>query len=175
MYIKYGGNAKAMHVLVTSIKTDYKGDATAYWQENCALVEKGLKNLVVNQFNRLQSLNPNAYKLLCRLGCYRYQDIPKVTEDALLALLWDIPDQQQRMYIIRSLKNLRLFEFAKGKYWLHTLIKEESVKRLKLSQEWEEVNQKAAEFWRGSVKDIRIMEDAKKAFEAYYHYESIYD
>ncbi|MDK2410237.1 tetratricopeptide repeat protein [Aphanizomenon sp. PH219] len=175
MHIKYGGNAKAMHVLVGSIKTDYQGDATAYWQENCTLVERGLKNLVVNQFNRLQSLNPNAYKLLCRLGCYRYQDIPQVTEDALLALLWDIPDQQQCMYVIRSLKSLRLFEFAKGKYWLHTLIKEESIKRLKSSQEWEEVNRKAAEFWRGSVKNIRTMEDAKKAFEAYYHYECIHD
>jgi tetratricopeptide (TPR) repeat protein len=175
MHIKYGGNAKAMNILLGSIKTDYEGDATAYWQENCTLVEKGLKNLVVNQFNRLQSLNPNAYKLLCRLGCYRYQDIPQVTEDALLALLWDIPDQQQCIYIIRSLKNLRLFEFAKGKYWLHTVIKEESIKRLKSSQEWEEVNRKAAEFWRGSVKSIRTMEDAKKAFEAYYHYECIHD
>ncbi|WP_168651167.1 tetratricopeptide repeat protein [Dolichospermum sp. UHCC 0352] len=175
MYIKYGGNAKAMHILLGSIKTDYQGDATAYWQENCTLVERGLKNLVINQFERLQSLNPNAYKLLCRLGCYRYQDIPQVTEDALLALLWDIPDQQQCIYIIRSLKNLRLFEFAKGKYWLHTVIKEESIKRLKSSQEWEEVNRKAAEFWRGSVKSIRTMEDAKKAFEAYYHYECIHD
>ena len=79
-------------------------------------MEKGLKNLVVNQFERLQSLNTNAYKLLCRLGCYRYQDIPQVTEDALLALLWDIPDQQQCIYIIKTLRNLRLFEFAKGKW-----------------------------------------------------------
>jgi len=175
MHIKYGGNAKAMNILLGSIETDYERDATAYWQENCTLVEPGLKNLVVNQFNRLQSLNPNAYKLLCRLGCYRYQDIPQVTEDALLALLWDIPEQQKCIYIIRSLKNLRLFEFAKGKYWLHTVIKEESIKRLKSSQEWEEVNRKAAEFWRGSVKNIRTMEDAKKAFEAYYHYECIHD
>jgi tetratricopeptide (TPR) repeat protein len=55
------------------------------------------------------------------------------------------------------------------------VIKEESIKRLKSSQEWEEVNRKAAEFWRGSVKNIRTMEDAKKAFEAYYHYECIHD
>ncbi|GCL43657.1 tetratricopeptide repeat protein [Dolichospermum planctonicum] len=175
MHIKYGGNAKAMHILLGSIKTDYQGDATTYWQENCTLVERGLKNLVVNQFERLQSLNPNAYKLLCRLGCYRYQDIPQITEDALLALLWDIPDQQQCIYIIRYLKNLRLFEFTKGKYWLHTVIREESIKRLKSSQEWQEVNRKAAEFWTGSVNNIRTIEDAKKAFEAYYHYECIHD
>ncbi|MDB9435624.1 tetratricopeptide repeat protein [Dolichospermum lemmermannii CS-548] len=175
MHIKYGGNAKAMNILLGSIKTDYEGDTTAYWQENCTLVEPGLKNLVVNQFNRLQNLNPNAYKLLCRLGCYRYQDIPQVTEDALLALLWDIPDQQKCIYIIRTLKNLRLFEFTKGKYWLHTVIREESIKRLKSSQEWQEVNRKAAEFWQGSVKSIRTIEDAKKAFEAYYHYECIHD
>ena len=175
MHIKYGGNTKAMHILIGSIKTNYEGDATAYWQENCTLVERGLKNLVVNQFNRLQSLNPDAYKLLCRLGCYRYQDIPQVTEDALLALLWDIPDQQRCIYIIRTLKNLRLVEFVNGKYWLHPVIREESIKRLKSSQEWEEVNRKAAEFWRGSVENIRTMEDTKKAFEAYYHYECIHD
>ena len=55
------------------------------------------------------------------------------------------------------------------------MIREESIKRLKSSQEWEEVNRKAAEFWRGSVKNIRTSEDAKKAFEAYYHYECIHD
>jgi hypothetical protein len=32
MHIKYGGNAKAMHILLGSIKTNYEGDATAYWQ-----------------------------------------------------------------------------------------------------------------------------------------------
>ncbi|MDD1434361.1 ATP-binding protein [Dolichospermum sp. ST_sed6] len=175
MHIKYGGNAKAMHILLGSIKTNYEGDATAYWQENCTLVERGLKNLVVNQFERLQSLNPNAYKLLCRLGCYRYQDILQVTEDALLALLWDIPNHQWCIYIIRTLRNLRLVEFVNGKYWLHPVIREESIKRLKSSQEWEEVNRKAAEFWRGSVKNIRTSEDTKKAFEAYYHYECIHD
>jgi len=175
MHIKYGGNAKAMHILIGSIKTDYEGDATAYWQENCTLVERGLKNLVVNQFERLQSLNPDAYKLLCRLGCYRYQDIPQVTEDALLALLWDIPDHQRCIYIIKALRNLRLVEFVNGKYWLHSVIKEESIKRLKSSQEWEGVNRKAAEFWRGSVKNIRTSEDTKKAFEVYYHYECIHD
>jgi tetratricopeptide (TPR) repeat protein len=55
------------------------------------------------------------------------------------------------------------------------VIREESIKRLKSSQEWHEVNRKAAEFWRGSVKSIRTMEDAKKAFEAYYHYECIHE
>jgi hypothetical protein len=40
MHIKYRGNAKAMHILIGSIETNYEGDATAYWQENCTLVEK---------------------------------------------------------------------------------------------------------------------------------------
>lgn len=76
----YGGNAKAMGIFCGIIREDYDGNIGEYWQENHhdPLVETDLKNLVSSQFERLQQLDLQAYKLLCRLGCYRYQDLPKV-------------------------------------------------------------------------------------------------
>ncbi|MGL5064932.1 MAG: tetratricopeptide repeat protein, partial [Microcoleus sp.] len=72
----YGGNAKAMGIICGAIREDFDGDMEAYWLEHSddPLVETDLKNLVTRQFDRLQELDPEAYKLLCRLGCYRYQD-----------------------------------------------------------------------------------------------------
>jgi hypothetical protein len=169
MHAKYVGNAKAMDILLGTMQTDYKGDMSVYWQYNSTLVETAFKNLIESQFNRLQNLDPTAYKLLCRLGCYRYQNIPYLSRDALLALLWDIPNEQQRIYVIKSLQDRRLMEFCielgKIYYWLHPVIREEAVERLKASNEWEQVNRKAAEFWRSSVKTIETKEDAKKNFD----------
>jgi ferritin-like metal-binding protein YciE len=174
MHKVYGGNAKAMDILLGVMKEDYKGDMAAYWQENCTLLETELKNLVESQFNRLQTLDTEAYKLLCRLGCFRYQDVPRVSIDALLALLWDVPEDKRRD-VIKSLKNRCLVEFEKGEYWLHPVIRKQGIERLKASGEWEEVNRKAAEFWTKSVTTVETIDDARKAFEAYYHYLEIHD
>ncbi|AFW95069.1 TPR repeat-containing protein [Anabaena sp. 90] len=169
MHKVYGGNAKAMDILLGVMREDYKGDMAAYWQENCTFVETELKNLVESQFNRLQILDTEAYKLLCRLGCFRYQDVPRVSIDALLALLWDISEEKQKN-VIKSLRNRCLVEFEKGEYWLHPVIREQAIERLKASGEWEEVNHKAAEFWTESVNTIEAINDAIRAFEAYHHY-----
>ncbi|MEA5576542.1 tetratricopeptide repeat protein [Anabaena sp. UHCC 0451] len=174
MYKVYGGNAKAMDILLGVIREDYKGDIAAYWQENSTLVETELKNLVKSQFKRLETLDTEAYKLLCRLGCFRYQDVPRVSIDALLALLWDVP-QEKRRDVIKALKNRCLVEFEKGEYWLHPVVREQGIERLKGSGEWEEVNRKAAEFWTESVKSVETIEDAHKAFEAYYQFLEIND
>ncbi|MBE9198133.1 MULTISPECIES: tetratricopeptide repeat protein [unclassified Nodularia (in: cyanobacteria)] len=169
MHKVYGGNAKAMDILLGVMRTDFDGDMAAYWQENSTLVETELKNLVDSQFNRLQTLDTEAYKLLCRLGCFRYQDVPRVSSDALLALLWDVPENKQRD-VIKSLQNRYLVEFEKGEYWLHPIIREQGIERFKASGEWEKVNRKAAEYWNESVKTVETIEDARRAFEAYYHY-----
>lgn len=174
MHKVYGGNAKAMDILFGVMRTDYDGDMVAYWQENCTWVETELKNLVESQFNRLQTLDIEAYKLLCRLGCFRYQDVPRVSIDALLALLWDIPEDKRRD-VIKSLRNRCLVEFEKGEYWLHPVIREQGIERLKTRGEWEEVNRKAAYFWSESLKTIETIYDARKALEAYYHYLEIND
>ncbi|MEA5599226.1 tetratricopeptide repeat protein [Rivularia sp. UHCC 0363] len=171
MHHAYGGNAKAMGILCGSIQEDFDGDITAYWQENHAdpLAVTDLKNLAASQFNRLQNLDSQAYRLLCRLGCYRYQDVPTVPTQGFLSLLWDVAPEQHRQ-IIASLKNRSLIEFSKGEYWLHPVIRAEAISRLRNGEDWEITNHKAAEFWTDSVQTIETFQDALQALEAYYHY-----
>ncbi|MEG4961518.1 MULTISPECIES: tetratricopeptide repeat protein [unclassified Microcoleus] len=172
----YGGNAKAMGILCGAIREDFDGNMVSYWRENSAdpLVKTDLNNLVTSQFNRLQELDPAAYKLLCRLGCYRYQDVPTVPTEGLLCLLWDVPEGQKRRVLNRC-ENRSLVEFNKGKYWLHPMIRAEAIALLRASEDWEEANRKAAEFWMDSVQTVETVEDALMAFEAYYHYVQIND
>ncbi|HYX13182.1 MAG TPA: tetratricopeptide repeat protein [Nostoc sp.] len=173
----YGGNAKAMQILRGAILTDFSGDIHAYWQENCTdlLMERELKDLVASQFNRLQKNDLEAYRLLCRLGCYRYQDIPSLPIEGVLCLLWDVPEQKRRG-VIKALQDLSLIEAKKGQYWLHPVIQYEAISRLRLvSEEWELVNRKAAECWTQRVTSIKNITDALTALEAYYHYVEISD
>jgi len=171
MHRAYGGNAKAMGILCGAIVEDFDGDMTAYWQENNAdlLAVTDLKNLAVSQINRLQALDPQAYRLLCRLGCYRYQDVSTISSLGMCALLWDVSPSQHRQ-IITSLKNRSLVEFHKSEYWLHPVIRAEAIARLRHSHEWEITNHKAAEFWTASIPKIATFSDALQALEAYYHY-----
>ncbi|QZZ22409.1 tetratricopeptide repeat protein [Leptothermofonsia sichuanensis E412] len=174
----YGGNAKAMKILSGAILNDFDGNIEAYWQENRddLLFDRELRDLVSSQFNRLQQIDPEAYRLLCRLGCYRYQDIPYIPIEGIFCLLWDVPESQ-RKWILRSLQDRSLLEFrrAKGKYWLHPVIRAEAITRLRASQEWEVINRKAAEFWMNSVQIVETIDDALCALEAYHHYLEIND
>jgi len=176
MHQAYGGNAKVMGILRGTIQTDFAGNAIAYWQENHAdpLAATDLKNLIASQFHRLQTLDLPAYRLLCRLGCYRYQDVAKIPTQGVLDLLWDVPTQQQRQ-IIAALRDRCLIEFQQGEYWLHPAIRAEAIARLRASDEWTVVNRKAAEFWTNSIPAIHTIKDALQALEAYYHYIEIND
>ncbi|AFY43419.1 tetratricopeptide repeat protein [Nostoc sp. PCC 7107] len=167
----YSGNAKAMGILCGAMQEDFGGDMCLYWQENHAdpLAATDLKNLAVSQINRLQTLDPQAYRLLCRLGCYRYQDIPSIPSPGLFCLLWDVPPAEHRQ-IIASLRNRSLIECNQGEYWLHPVIQSEAIARLRNSDEWEITHHKAAEFWTASVPKIATFQDALQALEAYYHY-----
>ncbi len=176
MHKIYGGNAKAMGILSGVIAEDFAGDMQSYWQEYQAnpLGKIDLKNLVASQFNRLQKLDADAYQLLCRLGCYRYQDVPNIVKAGLLALLWDVRAGKEQQ-IIESLRNRSLVEFASGQYWLHPVIRAEAVSRLKESQQWLIINDKVAHFFTNSVKKVITIADALMALEAYYHYVEIED
>ena len=171
MHKAYGGNALAMTILCDPIQRD--GGMVVYWQEHKVeadlLVELAVENLVKEQFNRLEKTYPEAYRLLCRLGCYRYQDVPTVPTEGLLSLLWDVPEAQRRR-VIESLRSRSLVECFKGEYWLHPVIRAEAISRLRESEDWKITNQTAAEFWTESVKTVETIADAKKALEAYYHY-----
>jgi tetratricopeptide (TPR) repeat protein/DNA-binding Xre family transcriptional regulator len=174
MHKAYGGNAKAMEILSSAILQDYDGNSEAYWQANQGdlLIEKDLEDLVTCQFNRLQQLNPDAYKLLCRMGCYRYQDVPTVPEEGLFCLLWGVPEAQHRR-VVKSLRDRSLVEFKNGEYWLHPVIRAEAIARLRASEDWETANCKAADFWNSSIKTITTPQEGLKKLEAYYQYKNI--
>ena len=167
----YGGNAKAMTIIASAISEEFAGNMQAYWQENqeYPLVKIGLKNLISSQFDHLKSLDREAYNLLCRLGCYRYQDIAEIEKKGVLALLWDVDILKQHQ-VIESLINRSLVEFNQGKYFLHPVIRSEGIRRLKSNKTWEMVNQKVAEFFTNTVQKILTIQDATTALEAYYHY-----
>ncbi len=180
----YGGNALAMKLLSNLINNDYQGDMVAYWRDNKTednlIVETAVANLIKEQFERLQkninqNINRDAYNLLCRLGCYRYQDVPTVPEAGLLCLLWDVAENQHKR-IIKVLKDRALVEFNKDSdYWLHPVIREVAIERLRKSKDCEKANTQAAEFWTKKVKTVETVEKALTAFEAYYHYIEIQD
>ncbi|MBW4553819.1 MAG: tetratricopeptide repeat protein [Aphanocapsa sp. GSE-SYN-MK-11-07L] len=176
MHQAYGGNAKAMGILAGMIQADFAGSIAAYWQthQTDLLATTDLKNLVASQVNRLQNLDPQAYRLFCRLGCYRYQDVARIPAAGLICLLWDLPPAQH-WQVITSLQNRSLIEHQQGGYWLHPVIQAEAVVRLRGSPDWALANQKAAEFWTDQIQTITTLPDALQALEAYYHYAAIPD
>jgi len=164
-----------MNILCAPIQRD--GGMVAYWQEykvEAGLLVNIVKNLIEEQFERLKEIYPEAYKLLCRLGCYRYQDVPTVPTEGLLCLLWDVPERDKRR-VIEWLRNLSLVECQNREYWLHPVIREEAISRLRESEYWEEANRKAAEFWQNSFNKILTIKDAHIAYETYYHHVVIKD
>jgi tetratricopeptide (TPR) repeat protein len=172
----YGGNAKAMDILSGAIAEDFAGDMAAYWRVNQddLLIERDLEDLVTTQFERIRELDGDAYNLLCRMGCYRYQDVPRVPIEGLLCLLWDVAEGQRRR-VVKALQDRSLVDCVEGEYWLHPVIRGEAIGRLRKWEDWEVSNRKAAEFWTVNVKAVETLEDVLRAFEAYYHYLGIKD
>jgi AAA domain len=172
----YGGNAKAMSILCGAILTDYSGNIAAYWEENQndLLIERALEDLVVGQFDRIQQLDPDAYNLLCRMGCYRYQDVPTVPIEGLFCLLWDVAENRRRR-VVRALQERSLVDCVEGEYWLHPVIRGEAIGRIKDNEDWELANRKAADFWTENVGTIENVDDAVRAFEAYFQCMEICD
>jgi tetratricopeptide (TPR) repeat protein len=176
MHHAYGGNAKAMGILSGVILTEYDGDMDTYWQQSHRdlLHPTDLKNLIDSQLQRLQSHDPQAYRLFCRLGCYRYQAIPTVPLEGVFALLWDVPDAQKRSAVV-ALQNRSLIESYKGAYSLHPVLQEAAISLLQPTADWHLTQTAAAEFWSASVLSIQTVQDALKALEAYYHYLAVQD
>ncbi len=164
----YGGNAKAMEILCSTVQTDFNGNLETYWQAYSAdpLAEIDLKNLVLSQIDRLQCLDPIAYQLLCRLSCYRYQTIATLPLSAVLAQ----GDDSEGQRAIASLRNRSLIEVENGQYWLHPVIRAMAIERLRQSGLWEQANRTAATYWTNSVELMATLADAQQALEAYYHY-----
>jgi len=174
----YQGNALAMKMLRSSITADHDNSIDEYWTfhrtEEGVVVEQAIANLIIEQFNRLQEVCPTAYQLLYRMGCFRFQDVPTVPRAGLLCLLWGIVEHEG-VKAIRDLGDRGLVERVNREYKLHPLIRQEAVKRLQDSEDWEQANRKAAEFWTDWVKSIETVNHLLQCFEAYYHYFAIDD
>ncbi|MBE9028298.1 tetratricopeptide repeat protein [filamentous cyanobacterium LEGE 11480] len=172
----YGGNAKAMGLIAGTVQTDFEQDLTAYWQNHQThqQLELDLTQLVLNQIRRLQQLDTSAYWLLCRMSCYRYQDVAQLPIAALRAMLWDTPNDQQTQ-VINALERRSLLEFSKGKYWLHPVVREVAIAQLRQSDEWDQANTAAALFWTTHIQQILTQQDALAALESYHHYIAIND
>ena len=175
MHRAYGGNAKAMGILTGVILTEYDGDIDTFWQQNQAVLlhSTDLKNLVEAQLKRLQLHDAQAYRLFCRLSCYRFQSVPSVPLEGVLALLWDVPETQKRGVLV-ALQNRSLVEAHKGEYSLHPVLQEAAMTLISTA-DWQTAQAAAAKFWTASVQTIESTQDALKALEAFYHYQAIQD
>ncbi|MBE9139855.1 NB-ARC domain-containing protein [Nodosilinea sp. LEGE 07088] len=180
MHSAYGGNAKAMEILAGAVQADFEGSLATYWQAHSQdlLGPIDLKNLVESQIYRLKALDPEAYQLFCRLGVYRYQEVPTISQAAVDCLMGDIPAQRHPA-IVTSLRNRSLLECRQGRYWLHPVVRAGALAQLSatpaFATEWESAHRAAAQCWSDSIRQIGTLEDARQALEAYYHYVAIQD
>ncbi|NEO87937.1 MAG: hypothetical protein F6J87_27315 [Spirulina sp. SIO3F2] len=172
----YGGNALVMKKLCHPIQRYAQGNLAGYWKhyppQNAGL-EKNIQNFLIEQLERLRAC-PNAYKLLCRMGCFRFQDIPRVPMEALFAILWDIPETQ-RLEAVQELQDRDLVEWEQDEFWLHPFVQKIASVFLKRQSDWENTNRYLADFWTNSIQEINTLSDAITAFEAYHHYMAIQD
>ncbi len=180
MHSAYGGNAKAMEILAGVVQADFEHSLAAYWQAHSQdlLGPVDLKNLVESQIHRLRALDPEAYRVFCRLGVYRYQEVPTLPCAAVQCLMADIPPQRHPA-IVTSLRNRSLLEYRQGRYWLHPVVQAGALGQLaadaKATTDWETAHRAAARCWSDSIQRICTQEDAIQALEAYYHYVAIQD
>ncbi len=180
MHSAYGGNAKAMEILSGAVQADFEGSLAHYWQAHGQdlLGPVDLKNLVESQIKRLHDLDPDAHHLFCRLGVYRYQDVPTIPWESVQCLMADIPAQRHQA-IVTSLRNRSLLECRQGRYWLHPAVRSGALAQLAASaqdsSEWESAHRAAARCWSDRIGRICTLDDAIQALEAYYHYVAIGD
>jgi hypothetical protein len=79
--------------------------------------------------------------------------------------------------VVDNLFNRCLIKFSEQDrgYFLHPVMREEAVSRLKdehseWTEEGQEANRKAAEFFKDTLSEIKTTEDALIGFEVIYHY-----
>ncbi|WP_126389120.1 ATP-binding protein [Pseudanabaena sp. ABRG5-3] len=181
MHRDYGGNAECMCVLSGNITNarEHKMNLEAYWERNKEdlRAHPRIEGLIKWQFDVLEHENPLAYKLLCRMGCYRYQDaVATVPEQGLLDLLWDEATTKPRR-VVDNLFNRCLIKFSEKDrgYFLHPVMREEAVSRLKdrngkWTEEGKDVNILAAKFFDSTLQRILTVTDALQGFEIIFHY-----
>jgi tetratricopeptide (TPR) repeat protein len=171
------GNPKAMEILKGAAISEFDGDLEAYWH-SCGrnlLMNRTVEHLVQSQITAIATSNPAAYRLLCRLGAYRYQNNSSIDSAGVNAMLWDVPPAQQSA-VIQSLRDRSLLESRKNQiFWLHPLLQSEAWRRLRDSADWEISHRQAGAFWLNQTTSVNTVDDAQRLLEAYHHYLEIDD
>ncbi len=174
----YNGNAKVMDILYGAIKNRFDGNIGVYWNryKDVLLADSELETLISVEMDWLRDHQPDAYKLLCRMGCYRYQDVKTVPFDGLICLLWDLPESK-RVGVVDYLSKTSLIE-VKGEYYLHPAIREVTKSYLlKDKLEWETTNHEVGDFWLSSagcnIKEIKSYNEAVRVIESLEHFYTI--
>ncbi len=176
MCVVYNGNAKVMDILQGAITNRFDGNIAAYWNryKDSLLANAELETLISVEMDWLRDNQPDAYKLLCRMGCYRYQDVKTVPFEGLICLLWDVPESRQTL-VVDYLSKSSLIE-VKEEYYLHTAVRESAKLRLlENKMDWRTSHHKAADFWTDSITVVKTSKDCIQAFEAFHHLISIED
>jgi nucleoside phosphorylase len=143
------------------------------WQQQRHEFSAGKTSSILSAhlFDRLETLHINAYRLLCRLGCYSYKDISDLNRESILSLLWDTPQETEQIEIIESLSSHFLIDCKNNKYSLHSAIYHEAKYRLESSmEERDKTNIQVAEFYSRNIVDITNPTQVKSAHQAINHY-----
>lgn len=129
MHRAYGGNAEAMSLFSSDIKISFQGNSDLYWQTNCTdlTINPKLENLVKRQFEKLKQDDCQAYRLLCRLGCYRYEGIPYIPKEGVFRVAWDLTEKQR---VLNALISRSILKNQGIDYYLHPVFREEAKARL---------------------------------------------
>ncbi|MEG5052691.1 MULTISPECIES: LuxR C-terminal-related transcriptional regulator [unclassified Microcoleus] len=176
MHAVYKGNALAMEVLYNDIQNNYDGDIAEAWQQNRQELQQldPFSFLINNQLNRLSAHSHQAYRLLCRLGACRYQEIEWLPDTCIKALLWDVTPAEQ-LKLTRRLCDYSLLQLHRGKYRMHPAIRAAGLNQLQNSSEWEQTQRAIAQHWFSSVEHIQSPQLGLHVLEAYYHFREIED
>jgi tetratricopeptide (TPR) repeat protein len=168
MCVAYNGNAKVMDILHGAIKNRFDGNIAAYWSryKDALLADSELETLISVEMDWLRDNQPNAYKLLCRMGCY--QDVKTVPFEGLICLLWDVPESRQ-IWIVNYLSKTSLIEFKK-EYHLHPAVREAAKSHLIGNKiNWEETNKAVSNFYLSISGELKSPKDGLILLESFYH------
>jgi nucleoside phosphorylase len=165
IYNLFEGNAQMMSFLTGTIKSDYDRNLTEYVQSNKENITRG--ELISNHFNILKDKNKNAYKLLCYLGCYNYQQVPKRHVEYLAESV----QRDQGSELISILENRSIIRDNVGIYYLHESFRSELQKRLKEDPELKKIHKALAALYnQDGMHHTDEPHRINASFEAFNHY-----
>lgn len=170
----YGGNAKAMEIIAGATREDANNNLIEYMSrpEVNSSEHPELETLLESQFQNLKKSNPNAARLFCRMGCYRYEEIPVITLAGVECLLWDVPTEEHQQ-LIKSLLRRSLLKRQDQGYLMEPFTAQFARKHLKISEDWQQSHNQAASYWQAHYADFEGSQKILACTESFHHFVAI--